>query len=147
MIRLIALWALALSGIVGCSNGHKFAPVSGRVTLNGQPLAGVTVDFQPLGSSQNSEPGPGSTAVTDADGRFVLHSQLEKSRQGAVVGKHQVRIWPAEGSQAPDQDAEAVQPKGAKRKLIPGRYHVNSELTFTVPPGGTDQANFELIAP
>jgi hypothetical protein len=147
MFRIAPAVTLVLGLCMGCSSEYQFAPVSGRVTLNGQPLAGVTVDFQPMGTTRNQEPGPGSTAITDQDGRFVLHSQLDPSRKGAIVGQHQVRIWPPEGSRAPDQDAEGIPPKGAKRLLIPGRYHVNTELTFTVTAGGTDQANFDLKSP
>lgn len=147
MFRIAAALTLVLPLSMGCSGEHQFAPVSGRVTLNGQPLAGVTVDFQPMGSTRNQEPGPGSTAITDQDGRFVLHSQLDPNRKGAVVGQHQVRIWPPEGSQAQDQDADGPPTKGAKRMQIPGRYHVNTELTFTVTAGGTDQANFDLKSP
>jgi hypothetical protein len=32
-------------------------------------------------------------------------------------------------------------------KGVPAKYNRNSELTFDVPSGGTDQANFSLTAP
>lgn len=138
--------AAALVGLTGCGGGPKFAAVSGRVTLNDQPLDGFTVDFQPISTGKDA-PGPGSTATTDKDGRYTLRSQLDKSQAGAVVGKHQVRVWAPEGSQ--DRDADGADKKGKKsdRPLIPGRYHVNSELTFDVPPEGTDKADFALKAP
>jgi hypothetical protein len=139
----------ALVGLTGCGGGPQFAAVSGRVTLNDQPLEGFTVDFQPMAKSKDADAGPGSTGKTDKDGRFTLRSQLDSSRAGAVVGKHQVRVWAPEGSQ--DRDAESTQGKGKGKKsdrpFIPGRYHVNSELTFDVPPGGTDKADFALKAP
>lgn len=137
----------ALVGLTGCGGGPKYAAVSGRVTLNNQPLEGVRVDFQPIATTK--EPvGPGSTGITDEDGRYTLSSQLDTSQAGAVVGKHQVRIWAPEGSQ--DRDAEGGAKWKAKkgdRPLIPGRYHVNSELTFDVPADGTDKADFALKAP
>lgn len=148
-MRLLTAAALAtaLVGLTGCESGPKFVAVSGRVTLNDQPLDGVAVDFQPVSSSKDAG-APGSTGITDKDGRFTLRSQLDKSRAGAVVGRHQVRVWPPEGSQ--DRDADGV-PKGRARKgdrpLIPGRYHVNSELAFDVPAGGTDKADFALKSP
>jgi hypothetical protein len=43
---LTALSLVALAG--GCSGGGEVAPVSGRVTLGGQPLAGAVVTFQPM---------------------------------------------------------------------------------------------------
>lgn len=139
-------FAVALAALTGCGGGPKYAPVSGRVTLNDQPLAGFTVDFQPMASGKEP-PGPGSTAITDADGRYTLRSQLDKGQAGAVVGKHQVRVWAPEGSQ--DRDAEGTPKKGKKsdRPFIPGRYHVNSELTFEVPPDGTTGADFALKSP
>lgn len=133
-----------LGALAGCGGGGPaFVAVSGRVTLNDQPVEGCSVDFQPLSQSKDAG-APGSTGKTDKNGRFVLHSQLDPSRAGAVVGKHQVRVWAPEGA----QDADADNPK-AKRKgpKIPGRYHVNSELTFEVPPGGTDRADFALKSP
>jgi hypothetical protein len=136
----------ALVGLTGCSGGPKFAPVSGRVTLNDQPLEGFAVDFQPIASTKDP-PGPGSTARTDKDGRYTLYSQLDKTQAGAVVGKHQVRVWAPEGSQ--DRDADSGKGKGKKgdRPFIPGRYHVNSELTYDVPKEGTDKADFALKSP
>ena len=148
-MRVLTVIALAASlvGLTGCGGGPKFAAVSGRVTLNDRPLEGFQVDFQPMSSTKEGV-GPGSSGITDKDGRFTLHSQLDKSQAGAVVGKHQVRIWAPEGSQ--DRDADAVttgKGKNAGRPLIPGRYHVESELTFEVPAGGTDKADFALKSP
>ena len=64
-----------LAALAGCADaGPKYAPVSGRVTLNGEPLAGVSVDFQPVAAGKDADPGPGSTGKTDKDGRFTLRS-------------------------------------------------------------------------
>jgi hypothetical protein len=138
--------AAALVGLTGCGGGPQFAPVSGRVTMNDQPLAEVQVDFQPMTAGSNKEPGPGSTAVTDADGRFVLHNQLNKSQAGAVVGKHQVRIWPSEAGGG-GADADPANPKKKKKAAIPGRYHTETTLTFDVPAAGTEKADFKLTSP
>src|SRR5262245_7656101 len=127
-----AALAAVLVGLTGCGGESKFAIVSGRVTMNDQPLAGVSVDFQPVSSTKDAA-GPGSTGKTDSDGRYTLYSQLDPAQAGAIVGKHQVRIWAPEGAQ--DRNADAGKPKGKKAypPKIPGRYHVNSELTFDVP--------------
>jgi hypothetical protein len=141
-----ALLALALAPLAGCGGGGpQFVAVSGRVTLNDQPVEGCSVDFQPLSAGKDAG-APGSTGKTDKDGRFTLYSQLDKSRAGAVVGKHQVRVWAPEGAQ--DADADSPRAKGKKTgPKIPGRYHVNSELTFEVPASGTDKADFALKSP
>src|SRR5262249_34965527 len=86
----LALLALALPA-VGCGGGPKVAPVSGRVTLDGQPLAGASVNFQPLSDGNNLNPGPGSYGKTDADGRYSLRVVVD-DRPGAFVGKHRVEI-------------------------------------------------------
>ena len=54
--------------IVGCGkSGSELAPVSGRVTLDGQPIVGARLRFQPEASG-----GSPSYGSTDQDGRFVL---------------------------------------------------------------------------
>ena len=143
MLRAQVLFLAALLPFVAGCGGTKFAPVSGRVTMGGKPLAGVVVSFQPIAESRNVDPGPGSTAITDADGRFTLISQLDK-RTGAVVGKHRVRISPA--GEGPAGDADAADPKTKKPAgpTIPAAYNSKSDLEFTVPQEGTDQANFVI---
>jgi hypothetical protein len=125
------LLALVLLGW-GCGADGKFAKVSGRVTLDGQPLAGASVVFQPL-NPDPANPLPGSHGLTNADGTFTLQVDL-RTTSGAAVGAHRVAI---SRTQAPGGDAPA-------RELIPARYNSASTLTFEVPAGGTDQADFDL---
>src|SRR5437667_12114172 len=78
------LGTLAFSVFVsGCGNSPPLGTVSGRVTLDGQPLAETTVEFQPASGSP-------SYGVTDADGRYTLAWNADQ--QGALVGRHTVRI-------------------------------------------------------
>src|SRR5262245_15280043 len=139
MRRSLAFLALALSLATGCGPGRT-VPVSGRVTLNGQPLANVHVSFQPIAVGPDRNPGGGSYAVTDADGRFTLRL-VEGDAPGAVVGKHRVEITPRNT----DDDADR-RGKGAATG-VPTRYNRNSELTFEVKRGGTDKADFLLTLP
>jgi hypothetical protein len=140
-------WPLAACLLaIGCSgDGFKLVPVSGRVTKNGQPLANVRVVFQPIGDN----PGPGSAGTTDADGRYTLVvSSQQYSGNGAVVGKHRVTIGtilPGEGAKPTDPSVGS--PDGeplAGKELIPPRFNQDSTLTFDVPAGGTDKADFDL---
>lgn len=84
-IRAWAPAALALALAVTCtgcgSNDVELASVSGRVTLDGQPVQGVFVIFQPRGRKP-------SYAMLDADGRFALQYNVEYA--GAVLGKQEV---------------------------------------------------------
>ena len=124
----------------GCGGGESVAPVSGRVTLDGQPAAGVHVGFQPLAVGDNKNPGGGSYAITDADGRYTLRL-VESDRPGAVVGKHRVEITTRVGVA---DDLHDTRPKAANPKAaIPVKFNRESTLTFEVKPG-PNEANFDL---
>jgi hypothetical protein len=56
-------------------------PVSGTVTYEGQPVEGLTVEFEP-------EQGRPSQALTDENGHFTLNYTIHED--GAQVGVHQV---------------------------------------------------------
>jgi len=139
MRRSLIPFALALSLVAGCGRGGA-VPVSGRVTLNGQALGNVHVSFQPVAVDKDHNPGGGSYAITDADGRFTLRL-VEGDTPGAVVAKHRVEITPRNADD--DRDRRG---KGAATG-VPARYNRNSELTFDVPAGGTNKADFSLTAP
>jgi hypothetical protein len=141
-LRFVAVGGL-LAAVVGCSGG-KIVPVSGVVKLDGQPYGNAVVSFQPIGSESNPEPGRGSSAYTDENGRFVL--QTDNAEKGAVVGKHRVRIM-TRGSdmvgQTPGGSPDDV-PAGKAVDPIPPEWNALSTVEFDVPPGGTDQANFDI---
>ncbi len=125
-----------LAGL-GCGgSAFDLAPVSGRVTWKGQPLANAHVSFAPTGSRL---PGPGSYGRTDSEGKFSLRIETA-DREGAVVGQHVVRISTLGDAQSEQSDAGVKLPKDR----IPPKYNTESTLTFTVNAGGTDQANFDL---
>jgi hypothetical protein len=131
LIPLVVL----VSASMACNNeGYRLAPVSGRVTLDGKGVANVAVLFQPMHSEGNYAPGPGSTGVTDADGRFSLKT-IKESR-GAVVGKHKVRFTMFEG------------PGAVKTNVrVPAKYNDREgKLEFDVPPEGISTADFALTS-
>ena len=95
--RLFSLLVvLAALSTVGCQGrSYDVAEVSGRVTLDGKPLADAQVMFQPVATSdKNTSPGPGSWGKTDSDGRYRLEI-VEPAEPGAVVGTHRVTITTA----------------------------------------------------
>jgi len=118
--------ALAGLALAGCGGG--LPSVSGVVTLDGKPLANASVSFQPEGGGTQ-----GSYAKTDEEGRYTL-KVVGSDRAGAVAGKHVVRISQFEGSGSDS---------GGREKL-PARYNAKTTLTFEVPAGGTDKADFAL---
>lgn len=134
-----------LAAVVGCSGGPTYAPVSGVVKIDGQPYGKAVVSFQPIGSPENPTPGRGSSAYTDEAGRFVL--KCDEAVNGAVVGKHLVRIM-TRGADVVGQDPTQTSPDGAppnrKADPIPPEWNALSTVEFDVPAAGTDQANFDI---
>ena len=144
LIGVAAVVALGCGGGVG---GQKVAPVSGTVTLDGQPLANATVSFQPVAPKGSIYAGgPGSSGQTNEKGEFKL--TLMTGGTGAVVGKHRVLIT---SLSTKDDDSDArVKPRGGPELVnkVPERYGPGEkdEITFEVPAGGTDKANFPLTS-
>jgi hypothetical protein len=73
-------------------------------------------------------------------------------KNGAVVGKHQVRIWTRGPGVVSGYDASVGTPDGAgapapKGKIdpIPPEWNSQSAKYFDVPAGGTKQANFDIV--
>jgi len=131
---LFPLLLLVAAG--GCGGGGSMAPVSGRVTLAGRPLADAVVTFQPV-RAQGAETlnMTGSVGKTDADGRFDLRL-IEPDKPGAAVGQHRVSISTASS----DATNDAQLPTGER---VPPAWRDGSQ-TFEVPPGGTAAANFDI---
>ena len=135
--RFPVVLAAALAA-AGCSmTPYRIAPVSGRVVIDGKPGAGVHIEFMPMGSEKNNNPGPGSIGMTDADGRFVM-KVIYPAGNGAVVGRHKVQIHLREAA-LDDETPTAKRPR-----QLPAKYNSATTLVFEVPPGGTDQANFDV---
>ncbi|HVT30599.1 MAG TPA: carboxypeptidase-like regulatory domain-containing protein, partial [Lacipirellulaceae bacterium] len=79
-------WLLLLGLLFdGCrKSGPELAPVSGHVTLNGQPLENADIVFQP---DNGKSP---AVARTDAEGRYEL--AYKRGVVGCPVGQNTVRI-------------------------------------------------------
>lgn len=130
-----------LLATLGCgSNPYDLAPVSGTVTLAGEPLRGAVVNFQPIARG-SANVGPGSNGRTDAAGHFELKTIQDET--GAVVGQHRVRIY----SYSPESPSVEDTDSGPVVERVPQRYNYRSKLTYTVPEEGTQRANFELTLP
>src|SRR5262245_59243356 len=136
MRRSLLLAALLTAGC----GGPTVVSVSGQVTMDGKPLPGAHVTFQPVGGL-NQPPGSGSYAKTDADGRYTLRL-IQPDRAGAVVGKHKVSISKRGGEASQQSDAGIKIPPDP----VPAKYNRESTLEYEVPPGGTDKADFELTS-
>lgn len=136
---LLLLFAAALPPVFGCSSEPVFnyAHVSGKVTLDGQPVPGASILFTPKGNGKSAITGEFSMATTDQEGRFTL--KAASGTDGAIIDVHEVAIFPGRGG---DDSEPTVRPVNPVR--IPRKYHDGKALTFQVPSGGTDVANFSL---
>lgn len=131
----------------GCG-GVKAVPVSGTVTVDGVPLEDVAVNFTPI-AAEGAE-GPGSSGVTDAQGRYSLRTIGDRRVRGAVVGKHRVVLSerlvvdpdsdPYDPKITPEESEARLQRISSRYKLPPSAQ--DTSLTFEVPPDGTSEANF-----
>lgn len=74
------------------------AELTGRVTLEGKPVEGVVVQFEPR-NLNSKKTLPAAYGITDADGRYRAFRTGNK-KFGAVVGVNQVRVTVPEGNTA-----------------------------------------------
>ena len=139
-------WAglISLACLAGCGpSGPKTVQVSGTLKIKGQPVEGVEVEFV-------TEKFAG-VGKTNAEGKFQLVP-------GAMPGPNKVCFRKFEGGQLKEdpqggmdagQFAAMQQVQDAKvtvRQLIPPEYGdaATTKVEFTVPPGGTTAADFDL---
>ena len=85
-LSIVLLAATALS-FVGCGDA-SIAPVSGKVTVDGEPVAGIRLVFSPILKEGKSDPGPWSSGLTNEAGEYSL--QTRHKNEGAIVGTHTV---------------------------------------------------------
>jgi hypothetical protein len=127
-VRASAIMALVLAVIAGCNSGKPMGEVTGKVTLDGMPVKGLEVNFEP------KDPTLGTTAIgyTQADGTYKLH--YPGDQQGAPVGDYKVKILGGE----PNEETGV-------RVTIPPKYNSQTELSKTVG-AGENKIDFELTS-
>jgi hypothetical protein len=87
--QFICVTAATLSVIGGCGESAvPVAEVEGMVTLDGQPLGDVQVEFLP--ELDRGTDAPRSTGRTDAQGKFKL--VCDDQRAGALIGRHRIVV-------------------------------------------------------
>jgi hypothetical protein len=133
-MRLLGFCCLCVASalLAGCGGASGFAPVSGTVTMDGAPLEGASVSFQPKHVEGGKE-AEGSYGKTDAQGKYTL-KRVSDDASGAAVGDHDVTITKNASSNPADDAAPVIEqvPPAAQKH------------TFTVPEGGSDKADFAL---
>jgi hypothetical protein len=113
--------ATGLSLLPGCG-APTIAPVRGRVTCNGKPVADAALIFSPIPKNENDkESGKAAAGGTDENGYFVLSTY--KERDGALIGKHRVSVTVDEGSRKVPCKSKVLE-----IEIKPGDNEVNIEL-------------------
>jgi hypothetical protein len=129
---IFALISLSAILAAGCGKGDfPVGRTAGRVTCDGQPVAGVRVYFEPLETGGSAIVGKQGSGVTDADGRFNVSTY--GAGDGAVVGRQRVRVGWA------DEDS---------RPTTPCPCEVNSEkdvMQVEVLPGEDNEFEVALV--
>jgi hypothetical protein len=114
---LLAVWAVLL--VAGCGPKQPATgEVSGVVTIEGMPVGGLIVHFEPQDGVRLGL--PPAYGVTNESGRY--RAMLRGQRPGATVGLNHVRITPAERDGAPPAEIHA-------------RYAGDYAFWFEVAPG------------
>jgi hypothetical protein len=134
--------SLVLVLLAGCGGGDgddlPREAVSGKVALDGQPLAEGAIQFLPEG-------GPDAKGPTVSGGAVIKGGAYDISRaKGLTPGKYKVAITSAAPADAPAADAApGPAPKPAAEK-IPAKYNASSTLTAEVKSGGGNTFDFDL---
>jgi hypothetical protein len=136
--------AIALALFSGCGkpdNRPQRVRVAGTVLRTGQPVAGATLIFEPVGDT------PAATDETDASGRFQL-TTFDKD-DGAVPGEYKVAVRKIEvigGNRPADAPDDLERPPPDEKWLLPVKYGhtATSGLTATVKADGDNDFKFEL---
>jgi hypothetical protein len=125
---------LGIAGsLVGCggSTAPKLAPVTGIIQVAGEPTGGVTVMFNPTGTTKTA----GAFGVTGPDGKYELvHRSGELGIEPGTYTVTFSRMLMPDGKPLPKDmsptDAGAVE-------SIPPALRSRSDTTEVKPEGGT----------
>jgi hypothetical protein len=146
ILGAVALYAGALL-VVGCQKvPPAIVPVSGVVTVNGQPLPNALVTFTPMLEDFGAE--YIATGITDEKGRFTVSCAI---KEGAAVAETRVTIAEApapEGTRGMSEAAQNALTKhmnSQKNRPIPQNYKTlnGTPFVFPVTPDRTEY-NLEL---
>lgn len=130
----LGIWSLAICAtLTGCGSGNvPLIPVSGVVTLDGEPLVDAEVIFE-------HHAGRPSVGRTDNAGRYTL--TYVGTQRGALPGEHKVRI---STFLEPDSDSSDPVKMEGRKETVPARYNQQTELSVEVGASRKEPYDFEL---
>ena len=132
----LALLALSWSG---CESRTPTGKVSGKVSLQGQPVTGGSVTFVPIAQSGTTAGRPAIGPI-QPDGTFTLSTYAQGD--GAIIGRHRVMFSAPTGKQeeagkhaegqasapAPADPFAGVTPKESQVEVKSGENTIDIEL-------------------
>jgi prepilin-type N-terminal cleavage/methylation domain-containing protein/prepilin-type processing-associated H-X9-DG protein len=140
-----AVWLIALAfGFVGCGHGQRstvaLVPATGKVTLDGQPLADATVEFVPDGDTK----GQGGSGKTNAEGVYTLSTPFGEA--GVPAGDYKVVITKSNTPAPASAEPGVIIPGAPADETLSPTYADRGDtvLKGTVPASGTAKNDFEL---
>jgi hypothetical protein len=138
--RLVSLLVMVIwltGAIAGCQPRTNRLPVSGAITLNGQPLDGATIRFTSI------------DGVKSANGALVREGRFQIPKEkGLLPGTYHIEI------SAPDNNAPPIlvgagpgQP-GIRTapERVPAEFNINSKQTIEVKTGGDNNFTFDIVS-
>ena len=145
----VGLLSATLLFVVGCGNG--LTAVTGKVTLDGNPLPNALVTFFPVGE------GSSATGKTDDMGTYKLIGVLG---EGLKPGSYKVAVTTAQTTVAESSDVDMNSPEylamssgvgmesvktSAPKEPIPAKYNSSTEIVKEVKTG-TAQIDLDLTS-
>ena len=143
--------AVLLSVIGGCGDDDTViphtAPVSGTITINGEPLEGAQVAFT---SKLDNKSVKAARGLTDANGGYTLTTYLNPQNEvsGATPGEFRVTVKKTERPSAATvaEQFTGGNPAIVIKNVVPDKYAnaKSSPFTATVTQDGENKFDFNL---
>jgi hypothetical protein len=118
----------------GADDGLGRRAISGTVTVDGQPLGGGAILFEPATAGSGMQVGG-----IIRRGVFAIARD-----QGPAPGHYRVRIYASSGTQAPPAKGRSERTPRPMVERLPPVYNTRSELRAEVTARGANRFRFEL---
>ena len=125
--------------LIGCSSSNEDGiarvAISGKVTLDGQPLATGYVTFVPKGEgpSAGGEIQDGNYAIAASDGPSAGNYKVE------------IRSMAPTGRKVPNNDGAPGETVDETFDTVPANYNARSELSVEIQAGSAGTHDFALL--
>ena len=132
-----SILAPALLSLAGCGGDSDELPrqaVSGRVTLDGKPLAAGRITLQPPGGAEGMPAG-----AEIIDGSYDIPRD-----EGPTPGTYAVRITSPAGAPEVDPNAMPGEPPRVAKEPIPPKYNAKTTLNAAISAEGPNTFDYEL---